>query len=225
MRFELDCEIECADGGYGALADLVIDAKTRRLTHLVVHPHGRPELARMVPVSSARVDRSSSAGISLNCTIAEIDQLAQIHESQYVRIGDKPVEDSPWSPGIEEVATVSTYEAPGIGTLGGGVGPVELDPHVIVNYDRVPHGTVEIRRESEVITGDNKCIGHVVAVVVDDQAQIREFVLEHGHLWGKREIVIPIDAVARIESDEIVLALSSDGVKSVAREVNDTDAR
>jgi hypothetical protein len=37
-------------------------------------------------------------------------------------------------------------------------------------------------------------------------------VLEHGHFWGKREISIPIGAVARIGNDEVVLSLSTDEV-------------
>ena len=36
--------------------------------------------------------------------------------------------------------------------------------------------------------------------------------LEHGHLWGKREVVIPIGAVARVETDAVVLTLSKDEV-------------
>ncbi len=34
--------------------------------------------------------------------------------------------------------------------------------------------------------------------------------LEHGHLWGKREVVIPIGAVARVETDAVVLTLSKE---------------
>jgi hypothetical protein len=40
-------------------------------------------------------------------------------------------------------------------------------------------------------------------------------VLEHGHLWGKREVVIPIGAVARVGTDEVVLTLSKDEVGSL----------
>jgi len=35
-------------------------------------------------------------------------------------------------------------------------------------------------------------------------------VFEHGHLWGKREVAIPLAAVARILTDEVVLGLSTD---------------
>ncbi|MGZ6213793.1 MAG: hypothetical protein ACXWMG_02455, partial [Candidatus Limnocylindria bacterium] len=45
--------------------------------------------------------------------------------------------------------------------------------------------------------------------VVDDEQKIASFVLEHGHLWGKREVIIPIGAVARIGNDEVVLSLST----------------
>jgi hypothetical protein len=48
--------------------------------------------------------------------------------------------------------------------------------------------------------------------VVDADEHITHFVLERGHLWGRKEVTIPIGAVARIESDEVHVALSKDEV-------------
>ena len=48
--------------------------------------------------------------------------------------------------------------------------------------------------------------------VVDQAGHISHVVLERGHLWGRREVVIPIGAVERVETDEVVLTLSKDEV-------------
>jgi hypothetical protein len=48
--------------------------------------------------------------------------------------------------------------------------------------------------------------------VIDDDDLITHFVLERGHLWGRREVTIPIGAVARVESDVVYVALSKDEV-------------
>jgi hypothetical protein len=85
---------------------------------------------------------------------------------------------------------------------------IEPDPHVMVGYDRVPKGEVEIRRASDVTSSDGAHLGHVDGFVVGDDARISHMVLERGHLWGRREIAIPIGAVARVETDLVVLALS-----------------
>ena len=48
-------------------------------------------------------------------------------------------------------------------------------------------------------------------MVADDQ-HISHVVLEHGHLWGRREVGIPISEVDRVENDEVILRLTRDEV-------------
>ena len=86
--------------------------------------------------------------------------------------------------------------------------PAQLDSHVTMSYDRVPKGEVEIRRASAVISADGHSLGEVDGFVVDADEYITHFVLERGHLWGRKEVTIPIGAVARVESDAVHLALS-----------------
>ena len=85
---------------------------------------------------------------------------------------------------------------------------------VDVTYDRVPKGEVEIRRSSTVSAIDDDFLGRVDGFVVDDD-HITHLVLEHGHLWGKREITIPIGAVAIVETDAISLSLSKAEVEAL----------
>ena len=91
------------------------------------------------------------------------------------------------------------------------IGP-DYDTHVTVRYDRVPKGDVELRRASPVRSSDEHHVGHVDGFVVDDEDHITHVVLEAGHLWGKREITIPIGAIASIQSDVAVLSLTKDQV-------------
>jgi hypothetical protein len=81
----------------------------------------------------------------------------------------------------------------------------------MLRYDRIPIGEVEIRRASSVTSADGHHLGHVDGFILDGE-QITHLVLEHGHLWGRREVVIPALAVARVETDEVVLTLSKDAV-------------
>ena len=91
--------------------------------------------------------------------------------------------------------------------------PIDADPHVIVSYDRVPKGEVELRRKSAVISADGHGVGHVDGLVIDDAGgQLTHVVLEHGHLWGKREVTIPIADVEAVRTDEVVLGLTKDQV-------------
>jgi sporulation protein YlmC with PRC-barrel domain len=40
VRLELGSPVNCTDGPFGELAEIVIDPTKRRVTHLVVEPHG-----------------------------------------------------------------------------------------------------------------------------------------------------------------------------------------
>jgi hypothetical protein len=37
-------------------------------------------------------------------------------------------------------------------------------------------------------------------------------VLERGHLWGKRDVTIPIGSIAEVANDQVTLDLSKDDV-------------
>jgi hypothetical protein len=89
------------------------------------------------------------------------------------------------------------------------------DPRMVVNYDRVPRHTVEIRRASAVMSCDGEHVGHVDGVLVSPDGTA-DVVLERGHLWRKREIVIPAAAIAGVEDDGVTLTLTKEQVAALA---------
>ena len=208
MRLDLGCPVRCSDGDFGELADVVIDPTTRRVTHLVVQPHDGAAKAVLVPVERARSADTPNAAITLDGTIAEISRLEAVRESAYLRLGEFPVEDPAWDLGIQKVLAMPYYQ-----DLGGVSGvTAAYDEHITLIYDRVPKGEVELRRASAVRSSDGHHLGHVDGFVVDDDEHITHLVLERGHLWGKREIAIPIGAIAAIETDSALLSLTKDQV-------------
>jgi hypothetical protein len=206
MKLELGCPVACADGPFGELADVVVDPLTRRVTHVVVQPHGRHFDARLVPVERAR---PAEAGIGLDCPRAEIEAMEPLSESAYLRVGQLPVSDPDWDIGVRDVLALPIYqELDGMGSV------IDPDPHEVVNYDRIPRHTVEIRRSSVVVSADGHHLGHVDGFLIGS-AETADIVLERGHLWGKREIVIPSDAVESFENDVVHLSLTKDAVESL----------
>lgn len=208
MRLDLGCPVHCADGAFGTLADVVIDPTTRRVTHLVVQPQRAGERTRLVPVERARGGDEADGTIVLDGSAEEITRLEAVREAAYLRLGEFPVEDPDWEVGVEDMLAQPYYQ--GVDAVG--AGPAGYEDHVMWTYDRIPKGDVEIRRASPVTSSDGHFLGHVEGFVVDGEDHIGHIVLEHGHLWGKREVVIPIGAVARVETDAVVLALSKDEV-------------
>jgi hypothetical protein len=56
---------------------------------------------------------------------------------------------------------------------------------------------------------------NVDGLVVDASDQITHLLLERGHPWERREIAIPIGAVARVETDEVTLSLTREEVNAL----------
>jgi sporulation protein YlmC with PRC-barrel domain len=207
MRLELGQPVRCDDGAFGDLADVVIDPITKRVTHVVAKPKGQEVMTnRLVPVDL--IDPSGDGnGILLRCTLAEAAKLESVQEFAYLRLGGFPVGDPEWDVGAEDVLASPYYEGTGFGEYAGDFGGMDA-----IVYDRVPKGEVEIRRSSAVYSSDGHHLGHVDGFVVDDTDQIAQLVLERGHLWGRREVTIPIGAVETVASDEVRLSLSRDQV-------------
>jgi hypothetical protein len=84
-----------------------------------------------------------------------------------------------------------------------------------VTYDRIPKREVEIRRASAVDSADGHRLGHVDGFLVDGEELITHLVLEQGHPWERREVTIPIGAVARVENDAVTLRLRKDEVAAL----------
>jgi sporulation protein YlmC with PRC-barrel domain len=210
VRLELGSPVNCTDGPFGELADIVIDPTKRRVTHLVVEPHGDHGKARLVPIELANAEQGESSAIGVRCSLEEAGRLEHVEEHAYLRLGESPDLEPGWDVGVESVLAQPYY---GYAT---GVGyeavPAEYDPHVSMTYDRIPKGEVEIRRASEVTSADGHHLGKVDGFLVDDEDAITHFVLERGHLWGRREVTIPINAVASVHTDAVTLTLTKDQV-------------
>jgi hypothetical protein len=216
MRIELDIPVTCRDGAFGRLQDVVLDPRSRRLTHLVVQPQDHSDRVRMVPIEDARDDQESDT-LEVDHTVAELSQSDPIQESAYLRMGELIAGGPDWSVGIQEMYSLPEYGSLGPEIIGAGTA-MEYDQHVAVSYHRIPPDEVEVRRSSAVTSSDGHHLGHVIGFVIDDQRVITQLILEHGHMWTKRMVAIPGAAIERFETDELTLSMSSDrvgGLKSL----------
>jgi len=204
VRLELGKPIRCTDGAFGELADVIVDPTTKRVTHLVAQPHKLDGVSRLVPIELADPGEDGE-GLTLGCTIDEAEQLSPVQEQAFLRLGEHPVSDPDWDVGVQDVLAMPYYA----GEYGASAG--ELDSYGVA-YHRVPKGEVEIRRSSTVSAAGGEFLGQVDGFVVDSDQHITHFVLEKGHLWGKRDVTIPIGAVAKVETDTVTLQLSKQEV-------------
>jgi hypothetical protein len=78
-------------------------------------------------------------------------------------------------------------------------------------FDRVPLGEVEVRR-GDFVRATDGAIGRVRGLLVDPHDHhLTHVLLDEGHLWGEKEISIPIGAVTSFD-DGVQLNLTKDEV-------------
>src|SRR5690242_21786830 len=83
IQLQLGKPVRCTDGVEFELSDVVIDPTTRRVTHLMVQPHDRHDLARIVPISLAEPAHGrSDATLDLACGSAEIEKLERVQRAR-----------------------------------------------------------------------------------------------------------------------------------------------
>jgi hypothetical protein len=99
-------------------------------------------------------------------------------------------------------------------TLGLAAPEPVLTPRIELE-DRVPVGEVRIRRGERVHARDGR-IGRVRGLVVDPaDDSVTHILLDEGHLWGHKQVAIPIAAVGDISEEEVSVRLSKHEIKDL----------
>jgi sporulation protein YlmC with PRC-barrel domain len=196
----------CSDGSCGEVRRLVIDPATNTVTHLVIQPAHRREAGRLVPLDLVE---TTVGEIRLRCTRAEFDKLEHAEErdlAEGVGSGGGLLGDGLIYSGRE------AYAPMGIGGLMD-VGPQPVPPRVIIK-DVIPLGEAEVTPGDHVHAADGE-IGRVQGFLVDPgDHRVTHVLLQEGHLWGRKEVAIPISAVTGVE-DGIRLNITKQQVENL----------
>lgn len=196
MKLRLGQPVYSTDGVFGEVGDIVIDPLERTVTHLVVEPHHQHQQARLVPIWLVSVEGDD---VHVDLTAKHIRQLQRVALREFVELGQPVAVGDGWDLGTEEVLALPYWDFPGLGT-------VPDSGLVDVAYDRVPKGECEIRRRSEVVTSDERRIGHVEGLLADGEHLVA-IVVRTGLPGLHHNVVVPISKVRDVANDRISLHL------------------
>src|SRR6185437_7497352 len=211
VQFTIGAEASCSDGICGEVTRVIVDPVAEAVTHLVVEPKHRRGLGRLVPL--ALID-ATSGQVRLRCTQAEFETLESAEETRFI---PGTVGYAGYGPG--QVGYWPYYGLNGGVGMGGGLngglngfGGGNVSQTIV--SDAVPEGEVDVRRGDQVQATDGD-IGRVQGLVIDRGSHhVTHVLLQEGHLWGRREVAIPISAVAST-SDGIRLRISKQVVQDL----------
>jgi sporulation protein YlmC with PRC-barrel domain len=208
--FKIGADASCTDGPCGTVIRVVVNPVQEVVTHLVVEPAHREGLGRLVPLDLVEVD-AESGDVGLRCSLAEFGKLPYAEETEFL-------------PGSGVYAGYPASQVFALPYYGLGVG--NITPPIVT--DTLPAGEVGIRRGQEVHATDGG-IGRVQGLVVDRATlHVTHVLLQEGHLWGRKEVAIPISAVKEIDDamlDGIQITLTKQEVEDLpAIDVDDPGA-
>jgi uncharacterized protein YrrD len=204
LELKLGTPVRSRDGVVGTVADVIVEPATKRLTHIVVEDEDKQD--RLVPVDLVDETATARGEIALTCGKEEFTALEPIRAFAYLPADQFPVPGQEGDVGVEDVVAIPAYEAVAFGDYVPG-----FEPMATVTFDRIPKGEAELRRDSDVMSSDEHRLGRVAGFVVDT-GRVTHIVLERGHLWGARDVTIPVDSVASLSTDRITLSLTKDEV-------------
>jgi hypothetical protein len=226
-EYAIGAQVYCEQGPCGELVRVVVDPIKRAITHLVVEQRHSQEVGRLVPIDF--VESATEQELRLRCNLDDFASLEPAEETKFVQ-----APAGQWGYGQRQMMMLPFFGLGGMGMLGGfgmgglgmgmggmgmggmgmggmgmGMGGMGMGAsQQAVTYDKVPPGEVEVQRGQRVHASDGP-IGHVRGLVIDpSDHQVTHVLLDEGHLWGKKEVSIPISAVTGVYDDGVQLNLT-----------------
>jgi sporulation protein YlmC with PRC-barrel domain len=192
MEIPINAEVHCADGLCGHLTHVVLNPITREMTHLVVKEQHFPHTEFLVPVE--RVVESAPQAIHLSCTRAELSKMDPFIKTEFIQ------------------STIPRFTTD----------PYVMWPYYLpenrvftLEHEQIPPGELAVRRGAHVEAADGH-VGRVGGFLVDPENEhITHLVLREGHLWGHKDVTIPVSQIDHLEEDTVYLALDKASIEAL----------
>ena len=194
-EFTLGTRASCSDGFCGEVRRAILDPDTRTVTHLVIEPRHWKANGRLVPIElvDATGGRSGCAAASPSSS-----GLSRPRRPMWRR-------STGYGGGYGSAEAVQGYGNVGGMGVGGstsgmgiGMGLGHRTPLIVSHA--VPLGETEVERHESVHAVDGE-IGRVEGFAVDPaDHKVTHVLLQEGHLWGRKEVAIPISAVSSVNA-------------------------
>ena len=191
MKIPLNTRVQCTDGLDGRAVQVIVNPITKRITHVVVEERKLPHVERLVPIRF--IVETGDDLVYLDCSRQELGQMTPLIEAEFLWVE---------IPGFDEFHPylLHPYVTPG---------------RLMTKQESLPPGELWIRRGAQVQATDGK-VGWVDEfVVMPTNGEITHLLLREGHLWGYKEVTIPVSAIERIEGRTVHLKLDKRSIQAL----------
>lgn len=199
LDIPLGATVECTDGECGISTNIIVNPIGRKVTHFVLE---NEEFAghkdRIVPIE--KISDATPKIIRLNCSVQDVITMKPFTDTKYIHRDVAHYSGAYY--GHETYAYTEPYYFPDEGALS-------------VDSETVPAGELAVHRGMVVEATDGK-VGEVDGLVVNPATEeISHLVLQEGHLWGKKDVALPITAIDKVVDDIVQLNLDKKTVEDL----------
>jgi PRC-barrel domain len=194
MEIPLNAQVDCTDGICGRSTFVLINPVVGEVSHLVVKADVYPHKEYIVPVD--KVMDTIADTIRLSCSRADINKMDPFIVTRYIK-NKMPAQSVEYS-GMYGAGSsyYFPYNTPDV--------PVSTP----VKFQEIPAGELAIYRGTRVEATDGY-VGKVDEFVVNpENCHITHLVMREGHLWGSKDVIIPLSAIEKSYEETVYLKLS-----------------
>lgn len=195
MDIPINADVYCTDGACGHSIEIVLNPVTEQVTHLVVKERTPPHTERLVPIE--KVTEATPERIQLGCAQEDLATMDPFVKTEFIR------------------TTIPHYRDVSAGYAMPYVVPEGETVEVRTVYESVPPGELGIRRGARVVAVDGQ-IGRVDEFMINPKnGHITHLVMREGHLWGTRDVTIPVSAIERVDQNLVYLKQSKRQIEAL----------
>ena len=198
MLFKSGVDVYSSDDEkIGTLHRVVMDPKTREVTHIVVKEGFFFTEDKVIPmdlVGSVTEDR-----ITLQGSKEHLDELPEYEETHYVLPDEQASNSAYWYPPVDWGAAAGRY-------------PAAFYPqayYVKKTEKNIPEGTIALAEGAKVISQDGDHVGNIETLITDSKEDRVTHVVVSSGLLVKERKVIPAHWLDTVSDDEVHLAVES----------------
>jgi sporulation protein YlmC with PRC-barrel domain len=189
MDMHLNAHVEGLDGRVGRLENIILNPKTERVTYLVVRGNDLQNTERLVP--ERLVKEATHDTVFLSISKKKFEGMKNFIQEEYIpsNITLYMAEQAGWNMGTPAA--------------------------VFVEREAVPAGGLLVHKGAKVFATDGHA-GKVDDFLVEKKTgRITHLILLEGHLWGKKDISVPVNQIDRYEDGNIYLTIDKSGVEAL----------
>jgi sporulation protein YlmC with PRC-barrel domain len=194
LDIPMNAKVLCSGVVCGRITHIVLDPILDKVTDVVVKDHEIPSVERLIPVEL--IADSSSGTVKLDIPKDNIRSYPPFRHTDFIKI-QTPMK-------FAEMPTNMMWPY-----------VVPEEKVVLIESDSIPPEEMAIRRNAHVEATDGR-VGKVDEFMINpDTGHITHLVLREGHLWGQKDISIPVSAIKDIGKETVQLTLDKKSIEKL----------